>query len=51
MMMKVPLMAAAKSVGSLKRLEEHAPITLEEFLAGYRDAMTGIPACDGTEPV
>lgn len=41
--MKVPLRAAAKTVGSFKALQEHAPITLVEFLEGYREATAGIP--------
>lgn len=42
-MMKVPLQAAAKTVRSFKALQEHAPITLAEFLDGYRNVMAIIP--------
>ena len=43
-MVKVPLRAAAKTVRSFKALQEQAPITLAEFLHGYREAMAGIPS-------
>ncbi|CAN0297444.1 unnamed protein product [Pylaiella littoralis] len=43
-MVKIPLMAAAEKVWSFKDLEQVAPTTLEEFLAGYRGAMGDIPA-------
>lgn len=42
-MMTVPLRAAAKTVGSFKALQEQAPISLAEFLDGYREAMIDIP--------
>lgn len=47
-MIKVPLLAAAKTVRSFKVLEEQAPVTLVEFLGGYRDAMADIPAGDSS---
>ncbi|CAN0194017.1 unnamed protein product [Ectocarpus fasciculatus] len=51
-MMKVPLMAAASSVRSFKDIKEHAPVSLERFLTGYRAALHGVPACnDWVEPV
>lgn len=42
--MKVPLRAAAKTVRSFKDLQEQAPITLVEFMDGYRDVMADIAA-------
>ncbi|CAB1102786.1 unnamed protein product [Ectocarpus sp. CCAP 1310/34] len=51
-MVKVPLMAAASSVKSFQDILEHAPVSLEHFLTGYRAAMVGVPACnDCVEPV
>ncbi|CAM9315694.1 unnamed protein product [Ectocarpus sp. 6 AP-2014] len=51
-MVKVPLMAAASSVKSFQDILEHAPVSLEHFLTGYRAAMVGVPACNGwVEPV
>lgn len=41
--MKVPIRAAAKTVESFKALQAQAPITLGEFLNGYREAMADIP--------
>ncbi|CAB1108341.1 unnamed protein product [Ectocarpus sp. CCAP 1310/34] len=45
-MVKVPLMAAASSVKSFQDILEHAPVSLEHFLTGYRAAMVGVPACN-----
>ncbi|CAN0340163.1 unnamed protein product [Ectocarpus sp. 4 AP-2014] len=51
-MVKVPLMAAASSVKSFKDILEHAPVSLEHFLTGYRAATLGVPACnDWVKPV
>lgn len=47
--MKVPLLAASTKVTSFKALEESAPITLEVFLTGYRDAMADVPVGDARE--
>eukprot|EP00752_Nemacystus_decipiens_P001220 g1220.t1 len=43
-MMKVPLRAAATTVTSFKALQEQGPISLVEFLDGYREAVADMPS-------
>ena len=46
MMVKVHLKAAAGKTRSFKALQKQAPVTLDEFLAGYSDAMFHIPVVE-----
>ena len=43
MMVKVHMKAAARKTPSFKALQNQAPVTLEDFVTGYRGALSHIP--------